>query len=193
MKKVSMSYPQILTGAAAVGLIASFWQAAERIQMLKYPAVTPSCNLSPVVECSGVLNDRLAAVFGPPNAFIGMVVFALLLAFGLQRLTGGTWTSFVRKTVLALSALIFLFSVWFFWVSLFVIGKVCIFCVFIWAMSMPIGVYGLKDFLDGSKKLTGFWSQLRQFLSRNHLNLLIGIYGLLIVTFLIRFRDYYFG
>ena len=193
MKKQTINYPKILVGSAAVGLVASFWQAAERVHMLKYPGEELSCNISPVVDCGGVLTDKLAAVFGPPNAFIGMVIFTLLLAFGLQRLTGGSWSSFVQKLSVILSKIIFLFSVWFFWVSLYSLGKICIFCVFIWAVSMPIGIYGVKDYLDNQKKLPKYQEKMRDFLGKHHFTLLVMVYGILITLFLLRFRDYYFG
>jgi uncharacterized membrane protein len=187
-----ITYPQLLVGASTVGLIASFWQAAERVQMLKFPTDELSCNINPVVDCGGVLGDKLAAVFGPPNAFIGMVIFTLLLAFGIQRLSGGTWSSLVQKMVAVFSKIIFLFSVWFFWVSLYSLGKVCIFCMFIWAASMPIGIYGVKDYLENQKKLPKYQEKMRDFLGKHHFTLLVAIYGLLITLFLLRFREYYF-
>lgn len=188
-----ITYAQILTGSALVGLVASFWQAAERVHMLKYPEQDLSCNLSPVVDCGGVLNDGLAAVFGPPNAMIGMVVFSLLLAFGIQRLSGGEWTEWVRRLVIGFSVIIMLFSLWFFWVSLYTLGKICIFCVFIWAASMPIGVYGAKDFLESREKLTGIMRWKKEFLSKNASAVLLAIYSVMVILFFLRFQDYYFG
>jgi uncharacterized membrane protein len=192
-KDTRINYPLILVTASTVGLVASFWQAVERIQMLKNPSAILSCNLSPVVDCSGVLNNKLAAVFGPPNAFIGMVVFSMLLAFGIQRIGGGSWSNLTRKVVVILSKIIMLFSLWFFAVSLYSIGKICIFCVFIWASSMPIGIYGVKDYLGSQAKLPSYQKVAKNFLEKHHLTLLIFIYATLITLFLLKFRGYYFG
>ncbi len=189
----SKLYPRLLVGASLVGLVASFWQAAERVHMLKYPAQELSCNLSPVVDCGGVLGDKLAAVFGPPNALIGVVVFSLLLAFGLQRLSGGSWTSVVQKVVVGLSTIILLFSLWFFWVSLYVLGKICIFCVFIWAASVPIGIYGAQDFLNTIKKPQGIVKWKRDLLNQHAFTAVLLLYGVMIALFFIKFQDYYFG
>jgi uncharacterized membrane protein len=193
MKKINITYPQMLVGASIVGLVASFWQAAERVHMLKFPTEELSCNISPIVDCGGVLGDKLAAVFGPPNAFIGVVVFSLLLAFGIQRLSGGAWTSLVQKVVAVLSKLILLFSFWFFWVSLYSLGKICIFCVFIWAASVPIGVYGVRDYLKNQKKSKGLQKSISDFLDENHFKVVVGIYSIMIVLYFLRFQDYYFG
>ena len=193
MKKIQITYPKILIGASLVGLIASFWQAAERVHMLKFPTQDLSCNISPVVECGGVLNDGLAAVFGPPNALIGVVVFSLLLAFGLQRLQGGQWNNIVRKLAVIFSVIIMLFSLWFFWVSLYVIGKICIFCVFIWASSMPIGIYGVKDYLQSIKKPTGIFKSAKELFEKQSFSILVGVYSIMIILFFLKFQDYYFG
>lgn len=188
-----ISYPKILVYGSLIGLIASFWQAAERIHMLKNPGIELSCNLNPVVDCGSVLGNSQAAVFGPPNAFIGMVVFSLLFAFGLQRISGGSWTSFVSKVAVIFSIIIMSFSIWFFSVSLYSIGKVCIFCVFIWAVSMPIGIYGVKDYLENKKSLSGFQKSISNFLQKHHFTLLVVIYTVLISLYLLRFREYYFA
>jgi len=192
-KKMKITYPKLLVGASSIGLIASFWQAAERVTMLKNPGGELSCNINPVVDCGSVLGDNLAAVFGPPNAFIGMVVFTMLLAFGLQRLTGGSWSSFVQKLVVVLSKVMFLFSAWFFWVSLYSLGTVCIFCMFIWAVSVPIGIYGVKDYLESQKKLKGLYSKINNFLQKHHFTVLVTIYSVMIILYFLRFQDYYFA
>lgn len=192
-KSKQLDYPKSLVLLSTVGLVAAFWQATERIQMLKFPGETLSCNLNPVVDCGSVLNNRLAAVFGPPNAFIGMVAFSILLAFGLQRLNGGHWNKIVSKISVSLSLIMFLFSAWFFAVSLYSIGKICIFCIFIWLVSVPIGIYGLKDYCENSDNLSNNQKIVKKFLARNHSNVLIFVYALMLTLFLLRFKDYYFA
>jgi len=188
-----ISYPTILVYGSLVGLIAAFWQATERIYMLKNPGAELSCNLSPVVDCGSVLDDTYAAVLGPPNAFIGMVFFTLLFAFGLQRISGGSWTSLVAKFNLVFSVIIMLFSVWFYAVSIYAIGKICIFCVFIWFVSIPIGIYAIKDYLENKKGLSGFKLSLSKFLNKHHFTLLVMVYATMITLFFLEFKDYYFG
>ncbi|MCA9346833.1 hypothetical protein KC960_05075 [Candidatus Saccharibacteria bacterium] len=192
-KSKLLDYPKSLVLLSTVGLVAAFWQATERIQMLKFPGENLSCNLNPVVDCGSVLNNRLAAVFGPPNAFIGMVAFSILLAFGLQRLNGGHWNKIVSKISISLSLIMFLFSAWFFAVSLYSIGKICIFCIFIWLVSVPIGIYGLKDYCENSDNLSNNQKIVKKFLTRNHSNVLIFVYALMLTLFLLRFKDYYFA
>lgn len=187
-----LSYPQVLTAASAIGLIASFWQAAERVQMLKHPSDPLSCNLSPIVDCGGVLSNKAAAIFGPPNALIGIVVFSLLLAFGLQRLSGGQWTNLVQRTVMTLSAVMFLFSMWFFAVSVYSIGKICIFCIFIWFSSVPIVMLTIKDVAVHAKQLPKPLKVISDLVTDNTVTLIVYVYFVMITLFLLHFREYYF-
>jgi uncharacterized membrane protein len=161
--------------------------------MLKNPGSELSCNLSPVVDCGSVLGDKYAAILGPPNAFIGMVVFTLLLAFGLQRISGGSWTKLVSKLAVIFSIIIFMFSVWFYLISVYVIGKICLFCIFIWAVSMPIGIYGVKDYLENQQNKVSFGKSVSLFLQKHHFTLLVATYAILITLFLLEFNEYYFG
>jgi uncharacterized membrane protein len=185
-------YPKVLTIASFIGLVASFWQAAERVHMLKYPTVALNCNLSPVVDCSGVLGNKWAALFGFPNAFLGIVMFTILFTAGLLLWSGGEFTRKFHRLIMAVSTILILFSVWFFGMSLYVIGKVCIFCIFIWAASVPIYWYGLLYYLSLHAKQHGWKKQLLRFGSKNHLFVVYAVYTTMIVLFLFRFSDYYF-
>ena len=108
---ISLAYPYILSVGGIVGLIAMTWQATERITMLKNPGVELSCSLSPVVDCAGVLGNNLAAVLGFPNAFLGMIFFAILATCGLMLLSGGVFKSWFRHFVMAVSIVLILFSI----------------------------------------------------------------------------------
>lgn len=87
-KKLSKSYPVILTVGAFIGLVASFWQVVERIFMLKNPGAELSCNLNPILDCGTVLGNRWSALFGFPNALLGIVMFTILFTIGLMLLNG---------------------------------------------------------------------------------------------------------
>lgn len=187
------SYPKILTYASLVGLIASFWQAAERVHMLKNPTVALRCNLSPVVDCSGVLGNKWAALFGFPNAFLGIVMFSILFTAGILLMSGGEFTKKFHKVIMAVSTILILFAVWFFGMSLYVIGKVCLFCIFIWAASVPIYWYGLLYYISLHKKQHGWRIKLLEFAAKNHLFVVCTVYLIMIALYFLRFSDYYFG
>lgn len=192
-KKLQKIYAWILAVGGLAGMVAMTWQAAERIVMLKNPAKILSCNLNPIVDCGTVLNHRLSALFGFPNAFIGMVVFAMLTLSGMLLLTGNKPNRQFKNVILGLSTILLLFSIWFFGTSLYVIGKVCIFCVVGWVVSVPIFLYGLLYWLGDKPKKSGQLAKFQAFLLKNHVNILVVWYLLMLILYFINFRSYYFG
>ena len=190
--KLQIAYPWVLLSGSLVGLVASVWQASERIQMLKHPGQALSCNLNPVIDCGTVLGNRWAALFGFPNAFIGIAIFAMLLMAGVLLASGGRPSRFFTHFLFGVSVVLILFALWFFGMSLYVIGKVCIFCMFIWAASVPIFWYSLLNYLREINP-KNWLLKLVAFGEQNHWLVLAGSYVVLIALYLLRFRDYYFG
>ncbi len=186
-------YPWLLTGLSGVALISSFWQAAERIHQLKNPSIALSCNINPIVDCGGVMNHKLAALFGFPNTFIGMVMFSMLFMAGLALIFGATFTQKIRNVIMALSKVALLFSLWFFWASLYEIGKICVFCLTIWPASIALFWFGLQYWLEGLEKHNRWQLKLHKFSSRFRFEPIIAIYLVMFLLFLFRFRDYYFN
>jgi len=192
-EKLQKTYAWILTGGGLAGLVAMTWQAAERVAMLKNPTAPLNCNLSPILDCGTVLGNRLAALFGFPNAFIGIAIFAMLLLGGILLVTGNKPNQRFKGALFAVSTILFLFSVWFFGVSLYSIGKICIFCLVGWIVSLPIFIYGLLYWLDGMPNKQGWLRKVYNFVLKNHGNVLITGYVLMAMLYFLRFQDYYFG
>lgn len=190
-QRLQKVYAWILTAGGLAGLMAMTWQAAERIAMLKNPTAPLSCNLNPVIDCGSVLDNRWAALFGFPNAFIGIAIFAMLALTGVLLLTGNKPNHAFKHVMLALSTILLLFSLWFFSVSLYVIAKICIFCLVGWVVAIPIFVYTLQYWLSDAKG-TGWQNKLSKFLSRNHLNVVISSYVIMAVMYFAKFNEYYF-
>lgn len=194
-------YSYSLSIGGGFGLIAMTWQATERIHMLKDRGTLLSCNLNPVVDCGSVLSNPLAALFGFPNAFLGIVFFAILMTSGLLLLAGGEFVKWFKHFVFGVSVALIGFSIWFFSVSLYVINKICLFCAVGWIVSIPIFWYGLiyylqsfdnKNTIKKSKKI----SKRQKFLEiayKHHIDIVFAIYLLMLVMFLTNFKDYYFG
>jgi uncharacterized membrane protein len=187
-KKLDNIHFWVLTVGGLLGMVAMTWQASERISMLKNPSISLNCNLSPVIDCGTVLGNKLAALFGFPNAFIGMIVFAMLALAGIAGITGVKFTKNFKNVVLSLATILIMFSMWFFAASLYSIGKICIFCVVGWIVSVPIFVYSLISWLSDKKD-----SKLLPMLQNNHLVIILAWYVVLFLLFLFRFREYYFN
>lgn len=186
-----LTYPVLLTILSGVGLIASLLPSIERINMLKNPAIPLSCNLSPVIDCGIILNHPLSSLFGFPNTFIGMIVFSMLLALGIAALLGAN----LKKTwplLLTLSSILLMFSFWFFGASLYVIGKVCFYCIFIWLASVPLFTYSLQGYLNETKLHSKRMKLLRKFIDEHALAAILASYIVLLALYFFNFRDFYF-
>lgn len=184
-------FAQVLTGTSLVALIASFWQAAERIHMLKDPGLDLSCNLNPIVDCGGVMSHKLAALFGFPNTFIGMVMFSMLAVTGIYLLLGNSINKKAQHIILGLSVLALGFSFWFFGVSLYIIGKICLFCLAIWPSTIIMFWYVLLDWLEKNASSKEQKSLLR-FGKKHRYDVIIGVFALMALLYFYRFREFYF-
>ena len=161
--------------------------------MLKNPGGALSCNLNPVIDCGTVLGNRWAALFGFPNAFIGIAMFAMLLMAGVLLASGGKPSRFFSHFLMGVSTILILFSFWFFGMSLYVIGKVCLFCIFIWIAAVPIFWYGLLNDWRTIQVEKPWLQKLQAFGEKHHLEVLIVVYVAMLLLYLVRFRTYYFG
>lgn len=172
-------------------MIAMTWQASERIAMLKNPGAILNCNLNPIIDCGTVLGNKLSALFGFPNAFIGMIVFAMLALSGLFMLVGTKPNKAYRNIVMILSTILLGFSVWFFSVSLYIINKICIFCVVGWVVSIPIFIYSFANWAVAAKNKS--LQKAGSFVQKNHINIIVVAYAVMLAMYLLKFQDYYFG
>src|SRR3990167_9379994 len=166
-KKLQKIYVWILTVGGLAGAVAMTWQATERIAMLKNPGKILSCNLNPIVDCGVVLGHRLSALFGFPNAFIGMIVFAALALSGVLLLTGNKPNQKFKNVIFGLSVVLLLFSLWFFGTSLYVICIICIFCVVGWVVSVPIFVYSFLYYANDLPVKNNWLTKTRDFVIKD--------------------------
>lgn len=123
----------IMAAGGAVGLVASFLQMLEKITLLKNETAELACNLNSVFSCSNVLNAWQSSVFGFPNSLMCIVLFTIFGSVALVGATGGKLTRGLRLGVQALSLFTLGFGLWFLWQSTYIIGSLCIFCIFCFA------------------------------------------------------------
>jgi uncharacterized membrane protein len=109
----------IMTVGSAVGLVASFLQTLEKLQLLKHTNGALVCDLNSVFSCTNVLNAWQSSVFGFPNSLMCIVFFTMVMATGLVGLSGGTLPRRLRLGVHFLAVFFLGFGLWFLWQSAF--------------------------------------------------------------------------
>jgi len=134
MNKLSIQQKSYLVIALSgvVGLIASFLQTLAKLEILSNPQAVLSCNINAVFSCSNILNVWQSSVFGFPNSLMCIVFFTILITAGLIGL-GSSINAKARLVIQGLALFFAGFGFWYLWQSIFVIGALCIYCLFCYA------------------------------------------------------------
>ena len=189
---IQKTFPYILIIGSIIGLMASFVLTVDTIDLIKNLATNLPCNINPFISCSSVAATWQSEVFGFPNSLLGITAFSMLFAVGVMLFSGGRskkplWLLVNLGTLAAM-----IFVMWFFYESVYRIGSLCIYCMVTWAVTWPLFLYTtIWNFRENhfSKKFDAFF----HFISRNHFQILIIWYLLIIFLILFHFRDFFFA
>ena len=122
----------------AMGIIGVFSSGAiitERINLLKNPGESLSCDLNPLFSCGTVMSSAQANTFGFPNPMLGLVFFGMLLAFVGLALIKTEFPPMTAKLGLLAESFGAGFSLYLFSQTTYVIGAICLYCVAVWFAS----------------------------------------------------------
>lgn len=134
----------LLTVAGAIGLLASFVLSVDKVRLLEDKiagrTTTFSCDLSAFVSCGDVMASPQSSAFGFPNAFIGVLGFAVVLTLGVVWLSGAPvrrwiWVGLQTGAIFGIA-----FVTWLQFQSIYRIGFLCPYCMVVWAVMIPIFV-----------------------------------------------------
>ncbi len=121
-----------------VGLLASFFLTVEYIHKLQEPTQALICDLNVFVTCGPAMQSSAGAILGFPNIIIGLVTFAVTVAIGAGILAGASyrrwfWVAFQLGLVGAAALVSYLQ-----WYSAFELARLCLWCMIIWAATIPL-------------------------------------------------------
>ena len=114
--------------ASLVGIISGSITIIDKIALLKEPAAGSFCDVSAQFGCTPVLLAWQSSVLGPPNALLGVVMFAVLGTSGLVAATGGRLSAGYRQAMVGLSVFFAVFLTWYMQQVAFSVGSLCPFC-----------------------------------------------------------------
>jgi len=126
----------ILSGA--LGWIAAFTLTLERLHVATNPEATLSCDLNPFISCKSVMLTEQAALLGFPNPLIGLAAFIFPIAVGFAILAGAKFALWFWRLFATGIAMGFLFVVWLWTQSTFVINVLCPYCMVAWVAMVPL-------------------------------------------------------
>jgi len=130
--------------SGAIALWASLTLTYDKISLLKDEVAGTSkalgCDLSAFVSCSSVVTSEQSEAFGFPNTFMGVVGFSVVVTLGVVLATGVVlprwmWFGFQAGVLFGIG-----FVTWLQYQAIFEIGKLCPWCMVVWAMMIPMFV-----------------------------------------------------
>lgn len=195
MKKPDLKkiLPWILVIGGAIGFLASMIITIDKIELLKNPAFVPSCNLNPILSCGSVMVTPQASVFGFANSLIGIGSFAVVVTIGMALFAGAQfkrwfWLGLQGGTIFGIA-----FVTWLQYQTTFEIQALCIYCMIVWTIMIPIFVYTtLYNLAEGHIKTPAQLKGIVVFLQRNHYNVVL-VWYLLIMGVLLHHFWYYWS
>ncbi len=133
--------PTFVVLIPAVGLL-GFLDAAY-LTMKHFQGISPGC--STVFGCGDVLTSQYSQIAGIPTALLGAFYYLAIIVISLVYINKGD--NKLLKYVSYLTIVGFVFSFFLVYIQLFVIGSICIYCMFSALTSTVLfilGMYNLK-------------------------------------------------
>jgi uncharacterized membrane protein len=118
----------LLAAASGIGIISGSITIVDKIALLNDPAAGSFCDISSTVGCTPVLMAWQSSVLGPPNALLGVIMFAILATSGLVVGAGGALSRAMTTGLLALNVFFAAFLTWYMYEVAYSIGSLCPFC-----------------------------------------------------------------
>lgn len=130
----------LLVVCGTLGLVAAMMLTIDRFRLLVHPDTKLGCNLSPFIACAPVMQSRAAALFGFPNPLLGIIGFTIVLTTGMALAAGARLRPWYLRglQVGVLAAAVFI--TWLQTQALYVIGALCLWCMLVWAVTIPLVV-----------------------------------------------------
>lgn len=121
-----------------VGLVAAFSLSVEKIHLLINKDAILSCDMNPFISCGKVMAQPQASLFGFPNSFIGLMAFVAPIFVGFAVLAGARFKLWFWRIYLVGISMGFIFVLWLFTQSTFIIHVLCPYCMLAWAAMIPL-------------------------------------------------------
>lgn len=125
-----------------LGVFASAQLLLAERSLLAHPDRELICDINPLVGCSDFLSSRYNTAIGDvPNALWGLMFFAGMAALAFALLSGAKLGRWLWRLVCLAMVGAVAYLLWFWWVSFFVKGTLCPYCLLTWAVTIPLVIH----------------------------------------------------
>lgn len=181
------SFGWLLVVCALIGLVACWELISSQIRLLRNPEAALVCDVNPLVSCGDSLNVWQGNLLGVPNSFVGAIAFGALAAIGAALLSGARLPRWMWWGLSAGSLGGIAFVIWFLSVSIMTFGKLCPFCLVIWAVTIPVAAHSWAWAAAGGH--LGLRDNLALDLFKARWWIMAAMYLAVILTIIIAFGD----
>jgi uncharacterized membrane protein len=182
----------MLIVGGVIGLISSFVLTWDKMEFLKNPQFHPNCNLNPVISCGNVMTSNQGSAFGFPNPWIGLAAFSVLVTIGVAILADAKFKHWFWLGLEAgiIAGLVFAF--WLLFESVYSINALCPYCLAVDIVVVTLFWYTTLYLVEQKFiPLKGKMLAAVGFARRHHLDILAGVFVVLIAIILKHFWYYY--
>lgn len=179
--------PYLLLIGGFIAFLFSFVIMVEKLAVMQNPEHIAPCTINPFISCNAVMASPQAAVFGFPNPLLGIAGFAVVMAIGMAMLAGGSFKKWFWKLVNGGHFLAIIFVYWLFHEAVYDINSLCLYCMIVWFMMIPIFTYTLRYSLRAQHFLLLGSKSLSTFFERRTLWITILMYAVIVIAILQHF------
>lgn len=126
-----------IIGLSFIALLAALQLMLEKIELWKNPNYIPTCSWNPLFSCQGPMESWQSAALFIPNPLLGTMGFAGLIIVAITALFAKLpkiyWKFYLAGVTFAYGYIFWLITQ-----SLYDIQALCIYCMVVWAMVIPI-------------------------------------------------------
>lgn len=117
--------------SSLIGLVASFVLSIDAIILAANADADLSCNINEKISCGAVGASWQAELLGFPNAFLGLMAEPVIITIAVASLSGVRFPRWIMLSAQVVSTIGFVFALWLFDQSFFVIHRLCPYCLLI--------------------------------------------------------------
>lgn len=189
---LKQALPWVLLIGGIIATLASIALSVEVYQRLKDPSYVPVCNLNPVLSCTSVADSAQSHAFGFPNYYLGTAGYAAIATIGAVMLAGAKlskrfWKLFMLGMIFAVGFVHYLI-----FETLYDIGALCIFCMVVWTVTIPMFWYSLIHLVESKVfVLPKKHKKITDFIIRHHTDAIVLWFVVIIGLIIKRFWYYW--
>ncbi|AGF73849.1 hypothetical protein A605_14397 (plasmid) [Corynebacterium halotolerans YIM 70093 = DSM 44683] len=128
----------ILLVTGVIGWVASGILVLERLALYEDAEHVTTCDLNALVSCGKVMGTWQSELFGFPNPLIGIVAFAVVITTAMAMLSGARLGDWYWAGLQAGVSVGLVLIIWLWYQALFVIHILCLYCMVVWAVMIPL-------------------------------------------------------